>query len=596
MFFLARHRRNRSLIILGVLLLPIGCGGKNSPPPITKENTHSEKSANNPKGTSDRVDVLKNTTNPTATPIRFRDVVASSGISWRNTSGRDPERSYPTANGTSIGVWDYDGDGWLDLYLVDGCKFPLQTTPERPGGVVCRNRGDLTFENVSARCGLNFPFFGQGFCASDYNNDGFADAYLTGYGGNRLFQNQGDGTFVESTRAAGVSDERWGTGVAFLDFDRDGNLDFYRAHYADWSPENSPWCGDRNRNIRIYCRPTVLTPLAHRLYRSRGDGTFADVTQSAGVARTDGRGMGVLAVDVNDDGHIDLCVANDMSPNFLFINKSDGTFNDPRELSGFTANRFGALQADMGIDAADFDGDGRLDIITTTYYYEAATLYRNDGQGFFTDVSDSCGLGRTKPAVKWGVGLIDFDNDTWPDLFITNGHTEDNLRLLNQDQDFEEHPMLYRNHQGRFESLDAAAGPYFSAKFAGRGCAFGDLNNDGRIDIVVNHLEKAPGILVNESPAPPNRPAASWIRLQLVGRRANRDAIGSIVEVTLGSRRLIHQLKGGGSFMSSNDLRLHLGLGAADTIDRLVIRWPGGAQSTLENLSTRREYLLLEPW
>ena len=535
-------------------------------------------------------------------PIYFTqpDSVAI-GIRFHQVSGNSAEKMYPAANGTGVAMFDLDGDGRMDLYFVTSTHFPLDATRTEPHNELYRNRGDGMFEDVTMQSRTGHAGFGQGVTAADFDNDGFQDLYLPCYGGNVMFRNNGDGTFSDVTEQSGTGDRRWGTSCAALDYDGDGNLDFYVANYGQWSPETNQFCGDTGRKVRTFCNPKYVEPERHALYRNEGDGTFRDVLPSLGIDRRDGRGQGVVAADLNDDGLIDLYVANDICPNFVFFNRGGGRFEDVSELCGATRSLDGQERAGMGVDAEDVTGDGRPDLFVTNFYGEPNSMFRNDGNGFFTEITAVAGFQSSGiPMVKWGTRLADLDNDGWPDIFVTSGHVDDNLvQMGNPNAPHEEPALLWRNKgKGRFEPVGDSAGPYFAVPHVGRGAAFGDLDNDGDIDIVVNHVDGIPAILLNESPrvaAERGEPPNHWIRLVLRGRSSNRDAIGSRVIVRADGREIHRQIKGGMSYGSAHDPRLLIGIGRAERVDQLEIRWPGGRVSRLENLDVDREFRLIEP-
>jgi hypothetical protein len=523
--------------------------------------------------------------------IRFRDVSDATGIDFVHTSGNSPEKYYPSANGSGVAMIDYDGDGWLDLYFVTTRELPLDAPSKSSGNKLYRNRRDGTFEDVTERARVGFKGFCHGVAVGDVDNDGHPDLFLTNLGPNVLYINNGDGTFRDASKGAGLEGPAWSSGAAFLDYDRDGDLDLYVTSYGRWSVnEPHPFCGDAERKVRTYCSPLMIPPLRHYLYRNRGDGTFEDVTEAAGVLRRDGRGLGVVAADVDWDGLIDLFVANDLCPNFLFINKGNGTFADSGELSGAACSADGENQAGMGVDVEDVDGDGRPDLFVTHFRNEHNTLYRNLGRRMFQDASGPAGVREESMAdVGWGCGLADLDDDGWPDMFVVNGHVDDNLDQLGQDIPQAEPTKVWRNKgRGQFRIV-YDPGPFFAKNHVARGAAFGDLDNDGDVDVVINHLGGRPAVLRNESTP------AHWIRLELSGRRSNRSAIGARVEVHAGGRTIRRQVKGGGSYLSAGDTRPLIGLGSAESVDSIDILWPGGLRSTLKSPKVDTTHRVREP-
>jgi hypothetical protein len=530
-------------------------------------------------------------------PIRFREITTSSGITFVHCSGNSPEKEFPTCLGSGVGIFDYDGDGWQDIYFATARNLPFDAPDRSPGNRLYRNRHDGTFEDVTQRAGVGFHGFCHGVTTGDVNNDGRPDLFLANWGPNVLYLNNGDGTFRDATASSGLAGPAsgWSCGAAFLDFDNDGRLDLYVSHYGEWPMDvPRPYCGDKARNLRKICSPTLVAPQRHVLYHHRGDGTFEDVTVKAGVGRRRGRGMGVIAADLNRDGRIDLVVANDMGPNCLYLNRGDGTFEDATDVSGAAGNEAGMYMGNMGLDAQDLDGDGLPELVVSTFRGDGAALYRNLGAGSFIYISDSAGIIRdTHPYVGWGLALEDFDNDGRPDLLMVNGHVDDNLEQFEQDIPYAEPAKVWWN-RGKVGSrlmLEpvADAGPFFAVPHVARGAAFGDLDNDGDIDVVISRMDSLPAILFNESPP------RSWIRLELVGRRSNRSAIGAAIEIRAGGRVFHRQVKGGASYLSANDPRVLVGLGDFERVESVEVRWPSGARSVLSNPAPRQSHVIQEP-
>jgi hypothetical protein len=521
--------------------------------------------------------------------IRFREVTQTAGVAFTHVSGNSPEKYYPTGNGSGVALVDYDGDGRLDLYFATTRNLPLDAPTTSQGNKLYRSRGDGTFEDVTARAGVGFRGFCHGVAVGDVDNNGYPDLYLTNYGPNVLYLNHGDGTF-RTARDFGAECRSWSTAAAFLDYDGDGWLDLYVSCYGHWAfDEPHPFCGDEAKMARIYCPPSMIRPAPHFLFRNRGDGTFEDVTQRAGVLRRDGRGMGVVAADVNRDGRIDLYVANDACPHFLFLNRGDGTFADVTESSGAAVTESGHYQGGMGVDVEDLDGDGYPELFVTNFEGEYNTIHQTTDGRNFEDVSAAAGIVRDSiPDVGWGCALADFDNDGWPDMMVVNGHVDDNLARLGRDGVYAQRPKVWRNRGGCRFRLVPDPGPFFALGHASRGAAFGDLDNDGDLDVVINRMDDHPAVLWNESRS------GHWIRLELVGTRSNRSAIGTAVAVHVGDRVLWRQVKGGGSFASAHDPRLLIGVGAAERVERVEIRWPSGRQSTLTGPVLDRSHRVVE--
>ncbi len=538
-----------------------------------------------------------------SSPFRFTDVVKESGIVFEHFSGMTAEKHFPTANGSGVAMFDYDNDGRLDLYFATATRLPPGSARSGPNRLF-RNLGGNRFKDVTEAAGVGFRGFCHGIIVGDLDNDGDADLFLCNYGPNVLYENRGDGTFRDISKAAGIDRPNWSTGGALLDYDNDGDLDLYIANYGDWKlPEDDQFCGQLEpRRVRLYCSPNFIRPTKHLLYRNNGDLTFTDVYDRVIRSidpetrkprpRTDGRGFAAVTADLNSDGLIDIYVVNDMCPNFLFLNRGDGTFDDATESSGAAYDERGQPQSGMGVDAEDVNGDGLPDLFVSNFSNEYNTLHLNVVRGLFMDATSFFGLAAdTMPFVGWGTALADLDNDGWPDNFVANGHVDDNRQELGQPYPYAEPPLLFVNLEGkRFRLATRDAGPYFETGHVGQGAAFGDLDNDGDIDIVINHKDAAPALLRNDT-----RSENRWIRLDLEGALSNRDAVGARVELEAGGRTIFRQRKGGYSLESSNDPRLLIGVGRTSTVDHVKVRWPSGQQSVLDHLGTNRSYKIVEP-
>jgi hypothetical protein len=406
-----------------------------------------------------------------------------------------------------------------------------------------------------------------------------------------LYLNNSDGRFRDASRQSGLDRIPWSLGAAFLDFDSDGDLDVYVTSYTTWIPGSShAYCGDSSRNLRLYCSPYSFAPIRHHLLRNDGQAHFEDVTKTAGIERFDGRGLGLVAADVNRDGRIDLFVANDGCPNFLFVNRGGGRFEDVSESSGAAFNEAGQAQGSMGVDIEDVDGDGWPELFVTNFRGQYNTLHHNYRGTVFQDVSAAAGiLADSVPWVGWGCALADFDDDGLPDMLVLNGEVDDNLAQFGQNSPFQEPSFVWRNQGGGRFQVVTGAGTFFERPHVARGSAVGDLDNDGRLDVAVNMFGGRAVVLFNDSPP------QSWIRLDLKGTASNRSAIGAAVEVHAGERVIHRQVKGGGSYLSTNDSRLLIGLGRASRVDRIDVRWPGGAQSVLEAPALGRTHVIHEP-
>jgi enediyne biosynthesis protein E4 len=532
-------------------------------------------------------------------PFRFTDIVKEAGIDFAHVSGMTDAKHFPTAYASGAAMFDFDNDGRLDLYFATMTYLPVgikKTGPNR----LYRNLGNGRFAEATQSAGLGYSGFCHGITVGDIDNDGDQDVFLSNYGPNVLYVNHGDGTFTDITRHAGIDRPGWSTGGVFLDYDNDGDLDLYVINYGHWKlPDDDQTCNGQigigapgPGPVRIYCSPHSITPARHTLYRNNGDRTFTDVTVAAGVGRTDGRGLGALAADLNGDGRIDLYVANDMCPNFVYFNRGDGTFQDATETSGAGYGPHGESRAGMGVDAEDVSGDGRPELLVTNYWGEGVALFFNLGDGMFQDRSKAKGVWHDSlPWVGWGCVLADFDSDGWPDSFVVNGNVDNNQHLLSRYfNPYEQPPLLHRNENGaRFQLSTRDVGDYFDSDHVGRGVAYGDIDDDGDIDLVVNHKDAPPAVLRNDT-----RTSNRWIRLQLVGSRSNRDAIGARVEVEAGGRVIVRMRKGGTSIASSHDPRLLIGVGRAEVADRVTVRWPSSKVSHYTSLRTNTGYLLRE--
>ncbi len=532
-------------------------------------------------------------------PFRFTEVASQSGIDFVHFAGMTKDKYFPTAYGSGLAIFDYDSDGRLDLYFATGTLLPVGSAATGTNRLY-RNQGGGQFVETTKAAGLAFAGYCHGVVTADFDNDGDPDVLLCNNGPGVLYQNNGNGTFRDISKQAGINSEHWSTGGAVLDYDNDGDLDVYVANYGHWKlPDDDIFCGGSRApeapgpgKVRIYCSPTTIRPARHILYRNNGNCTFTDVTEAAGLTRSDGRGLGVVAADLNGDGRIDLYVANDMCPNFVYLNRGNGTFEDATDSSGAGYGPKGETRAGMGVDAEDVNGDGRTDLLVTNFWAEGAGLFMSVGPGLFEDQAKKTGIYYDSVSwVGWGCALGDFDSDGWPDCFISNGHIDDNLKQMNRYfNTYMEPPLLHRNQNGaKFELATRNAGTYFDSDHVGRGVAYGDLDNDGDIDLVVSHKDAAPAVLRNDT-----KTSNHWIRLWLSGTRSNRDAVGARVEVEAAGRTIVRQQKGGSSLGSSHDPRLLIGIGEAKSVDRVTIRWPSGQIDRHQGLSTEATWKIRE--
>jgi hypothetical protein len=516
----------------------------------------------------------------------FTDIAERAGLTMTNVfGGVDTKKYIIETTGTGIAVFDFDNDGWPDIFVVNGTTLEGFPQGKAPSNHLYRNNHDRTFSDVTDRAGLNANGWGQGVCVGDYDNDGWEDLFVTYYGKNRLYHNQG-GVFTEMGEKAGVAGtgKAWGSGCAFVDYDRDGSLDLIVANYVDFDVSKAPAPGERSscmwKGAPVMCGPRGLPPAKNILYHNRGDGSFEDVTVKAHIDRADGYySLGISTLDFDDDGWTDIYVACDSTASILYHNNRDGTFTDVGVTAGAAFNEDGRAQAGMGATVADFDGDGRLDIFKTNFSDDTSTLYRNNGDGTFTDATFSAGLGLHTQYLGWGTMFFDFDNDGWPDLIVANGHVYPEVDKYHLGSSYEEPRILYHNNgDGTFTDVSSSAGAGITIASSARGLAVGDLWNDGKLSVLISNVNAKPSLLVNDA-----RSANHWIGLKLVGTRSNRDAIGARVTLKVGKRMLVNEVRSGSSYISNSDMRLHFGLGAASKIDVLEVRWPNGSTETFDN-------------
>jgi len=517
----------------------------------------------------------------------FTDVAQRAGLTLPIVfGGKDTKKYIVETTGTGVAVFDYDNDGWPDIFLVNGTTLEGFPTGEAPTNHLYRNNHDGTFTDVTVKAGLSATGWGQGVCVGDYDNDGWEDLYVTYYGKNRLFHNQ-NGVFTEVAEKAGVagSGKAWGTGCAWVDYDRDGHLDLMIANYVDFDLATAPAPGERPscmwKGVPVMCGPRGLASAKNILYHNRGDGTFEDVTAKAHIDRTDGHyAFSVSTLDFDDDGWPDIYVACDSTPSILYRNNRDGTFTDVGVTAGAAFNEDGREQAGMGSTIGDYNGDGRLDIFKTNFSDDTSTLYRNNGDGTFDDVTTAAGLGLYTKYLGWGTMFLDVDNDGWPDLLLVNGHVYPEVDKNNLGSNYEEPRILYHNlGKGTFADISAGAGPGINARASSRGLAIGDLWNNGRISAVITNMNALPSLLVNQV-----RSANHWIAIRTAGTKSNRDGIGARISVTAGARTLVDEVRSGSSYNSSSDMRVHFGLGSATKVNSVQIRWPSGLQEHFDNL------------
>ncbi len=520
--------------------------------------------------------------------VQFVDVTTEAGITFKHVNGASDQKFYLETMGSGAAFLDYDNDGDLDLYIVNGAPLPGFETATPPANILYQNDGDGRFIDVTAAAGVGDTDYGMGCVAADYDNDGDADLYVTNFGANLLYQNNGDGTFTDVTTHAGVDGgDKWSSSCAFVDYDHDGKLDLYVVNYLDYDI-----AGDRDwhdpRGQRIYANPQVYPGVSDILYRSNGDGTFSDVTRQAGVYNNDGKGLGVTCGDYDNEGRIDIYVANDTTPNFLYRNVGDGRFVDIGPFAGAAYNEHGVAEGGMGVDFGDYNNDGSLDIFVTNFSNETNTLYHNTKDGALIDFTNIAGLGEVSfLKLAFGTKFFDADNDGALDLFVANGHlysTEsDALEYAQTDQ------LFINTGAGTFVDLSEESGEYFSIKRVGRGATFGDYDNDGDTDIFVVNLNQKGVLLRNEGG---NR--HNWLMIKTVGVKSNRDGIGARVEVATRSHSQIREVQAGSSYLSGHDLRLIFGLGTETKAEIIRITWPSGVQQTLTDVEANQLLIINE--
>lgn len=522
---------------------------------------------------------------------RFTDVAFAAGLTHPMFYGEEDRITYIYESmGGGCAFFDYDNDGWMDVFILGGSR--LAGVPADVSNRLYHNNKDGTFTDVTQDAGLYDAGWACGVCVGDYNNDGYEDLFCTCYGHNKLYRNNGDGTFTDVTRESGLWDERvrFSTGCSFLDYNRDGHLDIFVANYVQFDKKHPPLPSASNLNcsfegVPVYCGPRGLVPGFHSLYRNNGDGTFTDVSEKAGISAVNqSYGLTAVSADFDNDGWPDIFVACDSTPSLLFMNNRDGTFREEGLIRGVAVSGDGSEQAGMGVGVGDVYLDGNLDLFVTHFQGESGGLYRNIGKGQFNDVSSTARLSVETRYVSWGAGIVDLDNDGFPDIFAVTGNVYPEIEKRYPQYPFKGPRTLFRNlGDGTFEELLDGAGPGISEKFVSRGCAFGDFDNDGDLDILIMNMNAPPSLLRNDAP-----PGNHWIKVKLIGTKSNRSGIGARVVVHYGGRVQAQQLLSQSSYLSSNDPRLHFGLGAATRAD-VEIFWPSGMRESARNLAVDRE-------
>jgi len=525
--------------------------------------------------------------------VNFINVAKEAGLNTKFIYGGEHKNKYLLeTTGCGVAFYDYDNDGWLDIFLVNGTRLEGFPAGQEPINRLFKNNRDGTFTDVTLKAGLAHSGWGQGVCIGDYDNDGYEDLFVTYFGKNVLYHNNGNGTFTDVSEKAGVAGnpKRWNTGCAFVDYDRDGKLDLFVANYIDMDlatapvPESGPCL---YKGIMVACGPPGMNGGKNILYHNNGDGTFTDVSEKSGILATSGTyGLGVLTLDYDNDGWPDIFVANDSVASILYQNQKNGKFADVAVDSGCALSADGKPQAGMGVSASDYDLDGYLDIVKTNFAGDTPSLYHNQGDGTFEDATFPAGLGKHTQFLGWGCGFFDFDNDGWPDIVICNGHVYPEVEQLRTEAGYAQRKLLYRNlRNGKFEDISLNVGPGISDPSASRSAAFGDFNNDGHIDFVVNCVNDCPQLIRCDSKLQNN-----WIKVRTIGTKSNRSGIGArlrcVVQMPGESKphQQLDEVRSGGGYFAQSDLRIHFGIGKATKVDLLEIRWPSGTIDTLKEL------------
>lgn len=512
----------------------------------------------------------------------FNDFTVQSGVRFHHYDGNSGRKYVMETTCSGLGLFDYNNDGFLDIYFVNGAILPGAADTISPPNRLFRNNGDMSFTDVTGEAGVGDRNYGYGCVAGDYDNDGDLDLYVVNWGPNRLYRNNGDGTFTDVALEAGVEDPRQGAAAAFVDIENDGDLDLYVTNYLVIDVEKHKPC--YRGGVMTYCSRLDYDYEYDALYRNNGDGTFTDISKEAGVV-TPSTGMSVVCTDYDNDGFQDIFVANDAKPSFLFHNRGDGTFEEVGTYIGVAYDLNGAPQGNMGADFADFDGDGHFDLLTTNYQHQMVAVYQNIGGALFQDVCRETRIGPdTIPQVTWGCGFEDFDNDGFLDVFIACGHLIDNVEEFDKSTTYKEKNLIFRNNgQGVFDNISENSGPGLHILKSSRGTAFGDLDNDGDIDLVITNAREWADVLRNDSVNNNH-----WILIRTVGTESNRDGVGARITLTLNGKNRIEEVRSGGTYAGMNDLRVHFGLGNRDTIDRLSVRWPSGKEDVMTGVAADR--------
>jgi enediyne biosynthesis protein E4 len=582
----SRSSKQPQILLLLIAMAPLGLAAMTLADRLPTEFDRPKQKAETSPQAKTKTTQVPNDANPFG--VQFVDVTRQAGIYFRHQRAASKEKLYVETIGAGVGWLDYDQDGFLDAFFVNSGYTPLFHPPEPPQPALYHNNGDGTFTDVTAHSGIrsNGTFF-FGVAVGDYDNDGYPDIYMTGYRHSVLFHNNGDGTFTDVTAHAGIgNDGNWGTAAGWFDYDRDGKLDLLVTNYVQYDVDHNVVCGDSRTGYRAYCHPDTFPGTLMRLYHNNGDGTFTDVTAKAGLVNPDGKSLALVLADLDNDGWTDIFIANDAERNFVYFNNGDGTFRDASYTSGAGFSEDGKTEAGMSADAADLTGTGRMDLFVTHLDYELNRLYRNHGDGTFSDVTASSGLGNTNFLNSaFGARFVDFDNDGWRDLVVINGHILDNISMYHPNVRYAEVKKLYRNiGQGRFVDATSTQNEAFLVPHVGRGLAVGDYDNDGALDLLVSNNGEYAQLLRNDGGRLSGGSRNHWLGIRLIGTRSNRDAIGARLRLVSGDFTSYDQAQGGMSYCSAQDPRIHFGLGSHTHVDSLEILWPSGAREVLRNI------------
>ena len=516
--------------------------------------------------------------------VRFTEISHDAGVDFLQVNGASADKHLVETIGSGGLFFDYDNDGWIDIFLVDGGSLADPAAAQRARHRLFRNRGDGTFDDSTARSGIGHRGYGMGACAGDYDNDGWVDLFVTSYGSNALYRNTGTRSFTDVTTAARAGSSSWSTGCAFADLDRDGDLDLFVTNYVAIDPKHSPFCGNASSKTRFYCHPLNFEPLANIVLRNNGNGTFSDVSAASGIGAYRGNGLGVVIGDFDEDGWPEVFVANDSLPNFLFHRTGTWRYSDVALRAGVAMASDGRARAGMGVDAGDYDGDGQVDLVVTNLDSEMHSLYRGLGHRLFAYATPDSGIGpATLPFVGFGVVFFDFDNDTQLDLAIANGHIMDNAPLYRAGATYAQRNQLFRNvSRGRLTDVSRSAGAGFALEKVSRGLTAGDIDNDGDLDLLVTNNGQSADLLRNEGVS------GNALMVRTIGKQSNRDGVGAQLKLTTVSQIQRREVKAGSSYLGQNDQRQHFGLGAATRVDRLEVRWPSGSMDVLQNIEANQ--------